>query len=86
MNSSQNVMSYPKHRGAKYSPFAFIALRQFALSCKELAEKIAELEKKYNKQFVEVYEVIKLLQQKKQTLEEWENRQLIGYIQSSSPG
>ncbi|HNW91098.1 MAG TPA: ORF6N domain-containing protein [Bacteroidales bacterium] len=37
---------------------AFIALKQFALTHKELTEKLKELENKYNKQFKDVYEAL----------------------------
>jgi len=40
---------------------AFIALRQFALTYAEIGAKIAEMEKKYDKKFKDVYEVLNLL-------------------------
>ena len=40
---------------------AFIISRQFALNYKDLAQKIKELEEKYNHQFDDVYEALKLL-------------------------
>lgn len=43
---------------------AFIALKQLALSHKELTSKIRELEKKYNKNFKDVHEAINYLLQK----------------------
>ncbi len=58
---------------------AFIALKQFALSYKELAEKIASLEKKYNKSFADVYKALQLLLREKQTHDDWENRKRIGF-------
>jgi len=58
---------------------AFISLKQFALSYKELAEKIASLEKKYNKNFADVYEALQLLLQEKQTRDDWANRKQIGF-------
>ena len=38
---------------------AFIALREMALTYKELSQKLTELEKKYDKQFKEVFDVLK---------------------------
>ena len=43
---------------------AFIAIKQFVISHKELTSKLHELEKKYNKQFKDVYEVINYLLKK----------------------
>ena len=39
----------------------FIALKQYAMSYKELQKKIEELEKKYDKNFEEMYEALKYL-------------------------
>ncbi len=58
---------------------AFIALKEFALSYKELAEKIAKLERKYNRQFADVYEALDLLLPEKQNRDNWKNRQRIGF-------
>jgi len=58
---------------------AFIALKELALTYKELAEKIAKLERKYNHQFADVYEALDLLLNEKQTRVDWENRQRIGF-------
>jgi hypothetical protein len=38
---------------------AFIALRELALTYKELSQKLTELEKKYDKQFKEVFDVLR---------------------------
>jgi hypothetical protein len=40
---------------------AFVRLREMALAHKELAEKLSELEKKYDKQFLIVFEAIRQL-------------------------
>ncbi|MBI3501870.1 MAG: ORF6N domain-containing protein [Bacteroidetes bacterium] len=40
---------------------AFILLRQLAISHKELLRKIKELEKKYDKNFAEIYQALNLL-------------------------
>ena len=58
---------------------AFVAVRQFALTNKELAEKIARLEKKYNRQFKDVYEALNLLLDEKQNEKDWTERGRIGY-------
>jgi hypothetical protein len=43
---------------------AFVFMRQYALSHKDLTEKLRVLESKYNKQFKDVYEAINYLLQK----------------------
>ncbi len=58
---------------------AFVAVRQFALTNKELAEKIARLEKKYNRQFKDVYEALNLLLDEKQNEKDWKERKRIGF-------
>jgi hypothetical protein len=56
---------------------AFIALREMAMHYKELAQKIEELEKKYNKQFGDVYQALSLLLEEKNDDEQ--NREPIGF-------
>ena len=47
----------------------FTKLREMMISHKDLAHKIEELERKYDKQFVVVFEAIKqLLKEKKETV------------------
>jgi len=58
---------------------AFIALKEFALTYKELAEKISELEHTYNNQFADVYEALKLLLGEHETKQDWKKRKKIGY-------
>lgn len=58
---------------------AFIALKQFALTYKELAEKITQLERKYNKQFADINEVLNLLLQEKENNDDWKRRKPIGF-------
>lgn len=58
---------------------AFVQIRQFALTHKDLEQKIAELEQKYNKRFKDIYEVLDLLFQKKQNQSNWESRERIGF-------
>ena len=57
----------------------FISLKQFTLNYKELAEKLKELENKYNLQFTTVYEALKYLMKDKQTRDDWKSRKQIGY-------
>lgn len=58
---------------------AFVFIRQYALTHKDLTEKLKELESKYNKQFKDVYEAINyLLQKDKQEVSQKQRRQ-IGY-------
>jgi hypothetical protein len=58
---------------------AFIALREMAMHYKELAQKIEELEKKYNKQFGDVYQALNLLLEERSEEEEQKNREPIGF-------
>jgi TATA-binding protein-associated factor Taf7 len=58
---------------------AFIALKEFALNYKELADKLKELEKTYNKQFKDVYEAINYLLQKDKQETSQKERKQIGY-------
>jgi hypothetical protein len=58
---------------------AFIALKDFALTYKELAKKIAALEQKYNRQFEDVYEALDLLVAEKKKNDNWKKRKKIGY-------
>jgi ORF6N domain-containing protein len=65
---------------------AFVFIRQYALTHKDLTEKLKELETTYNKQFKDVYEAINYLMQRDQkTLRkdkqeaEQKERKKIGY-------
>lgn len=58
---------------------AFVATRQFALTYNELAEKIAKLERKNNKQFKDVYDALNLLLNENEEQEDWKCRERIGY-------
>ena len=58
---------------------AFITLKQFALTHKDLTTKLKGLEKKYNKQFKDVYEVINYLIQKDNQETEQKERKQIGF-------
>lgn len=58
---------------------AFVFIRQYALSHKDITEKLKELEGKYNKQFKDVYEAINYLLQKDKKEETQKERKRIGY-------
>ena len=58
---------------------AFVFMRQYALSHKDLTEKLQELESKYDKQFKDVYEAISFLMQKDNQETEQKDRKRIGY-------
>lgn len=58
---------------------AFVLVREFALSNKALAEKIAKLERKYNEQFKDIYEAMNYLIREKQKLTDFESRERIGF-------
>ncbi len=58
---------------------AFIALKQYALTNKELSYKLKELENTYNEQFKDVYDAINYLIQKDKSETSQKERQQIGY-------
>ena len=58
---------------------AFVMIRRYALSHKDLTEKLKELEEKYDKQFNDVYEAINYLLQKDKQEIEWKERKRIGF-------
>ena len=58
---------------------AFVLVRRYALSHKDLTEKLKELEEKYDKQFNDVYEAINYLLQKDKQEIEWKERRRIGF-------
>lgn len=58
---------------------AFIAMRKWALNYKELVDKIAEMEQKYDKQFADIYEALRYLMAEKKSLQKWEERECIGF-------
>lgn len=55
-------------------------MRQLALHYKDLAEKIANLEKKYDKKFNNVYEALKILLKEAEEQNNWDKRKRIGFI------
>jgi hypothetical protein len=58
---------------------AFIALKEFALNYKELADKLKKLESIYNKQFKDVYDAINFLLKKDNQETEQKQRKRIGF-------
>ena len=58
---------------------AFVFMRQYALSHKDLTAKLHELESKYDKQFKDVYDAISFLLQKDNRETEQKQRKQIGY-------
>ena len=58
---------------------AFVFVRQYALSHKDLTDKLNELETQYNKQFKDVYEALNFLIQKDKQLAEQMERKPIGF-------
>ena len=61
---------------------AFVLVRQYALSHKELSQKLQELENKYNKKFKDVYEAINYLLKKDNEEIEHKHRRRIGFKQN----
>lgn len=57
----------------------FVMVRQFVLTNKELAAKIAKMERKYNKEFKDVYEAINYLVNEKQQQIDFDKRERIGF-------
>jgi hypothetical protein len=58
---------------------AFVFMRQYALTHKDLTEKLNELERTYNKQFADVYEALKYLINKDKQEEKPKTTKRIGY-------
>lgn len=58
---------------------AFVFIRQYALSHKDLSDKLKELETKYNKQFKDVGEALNYLLQKDKQVAVFKKRKQIGF-------
>jgi len=58
---------------------AFVFMRQYALTHKDLTEKLHELETKYDKQFKDVYDAINFLLQKDKLQTNQQSRKRIGF-------
>ena len=59
---------------------AFVFIRQYALSHKEISDKLIELEKKTDERFQDVYEALDYLMNKEKKLNEQAERNKIGFI------
>jgi hypothetical protein len=55
-------------------------MRQYALTHKDLTEKLLELENRYDKQFNDIYDAIHYLLQKDSQETEQKQRKRIGFI------
>ena len=58
---------------------AFVIIKKFALTNKELSKKLNELEIMYNKKFKDVYEALNYLLKKDKQIIEQKDRKPIGY-------
>ena len=58
---------------------AFVFIRKYALSHKDLTEKLKKLERKYNRQFRNVYEALNYLMQKDKQETVYRVRKRIGF-------
>lgn len=58
---------------------AFVMIRKFALSHKDLSEKLSKLEQKYDKRFSDAFDALKYLIQKDEKEKEQSTRRKIGY-------
>ena len=58
---------------------AFVFMRQYALTHKDLTEKLREIETKYDKQFKDVYDAINFLLQKDKQQSAQQSRKRIGF-------
>ena len=63
---------------------AFVFIRQYALTHKDLTEKLNELERKYDKQFGDIYEAINFLLQKDNQETAQKQRKRIGFKNEES--
>ena len=57
----------------------FVFIRHYALTHKDLTEKLKQLESKYNKQFADVYEALNYLLEKDKKQIEQKQRKPVGY-------
>ncbi len=61
----------------------FVFIRQYALHYKDLNEKLQKLEKKYSKNFKEIYQALNLLIEDKTQQQQQLNREPIGFKTNS---
>jgi len=57
----------------------FVFMRQYALTHKDLTDRLTEVERIYNQQFTDIYEAINFLLQKDQKTTEQKERKRVGY-------
>lgn len=57
----------------------FVLIRQYAFNYKDLHEKLVKLEKKYNKNFKEIFQALNLLIEDKSISDAQANRERIGF-------
>lgn len=57
----------------------FVLIRQYALNYKELQEKLQKLEKKYNKNFKEIYQALNVMIEHKVQQDQQAQREPIGF-------
>jgi hypothetical protein len=57
----------------------FVLLRQYAISYKELHDKILKLDKKYNKNFKAIFKALDSLIEEKQAQKQFAERERIGF-------
>lgn len=57
----------------------FVFIRQYALSHKDLTEKLLDLESKFDIRFLDVYDALKFLMDEKQNQIDWNRRKQIGF-------
>ena len=62
---------------------AFVFIRRYALSHKDLTEKLKDLESKYDKKFEDVYEALKYLLEKDKKDIEQKKKARIGFRQEN---
>lgn len=58
---------------------AFISLKEFVMSYKELSDKLKEMESKYDKNFQDIFQAINFLLEKDNQEKEQKEREKIGY-------
>ena len=75
-----SVLRSPKAIAANIAIMrTFVFIRQYALSHEELTLQLEELEKRFNRQFSDVYEALRYLNADKDQKEEWSSRKKIGF-------
>ena len=65
---------------------AFVYIRQYALTHKDLTEQLEKIERRYNKKFQDIYDAINYLIQKDQGIAEHQSRKRIGFDRDDGDG